>query len=247
MKKNRLFVLVFFICFLNSAYAQDSIANLPIEKKSYEMEFENGLFIRGKAIGGFFLEDWWMANLCGGLEYRFKKYHGIGLDYVFMEHFNERDTFDYVNQYETSYGFTQYDLRQYLTLDYRIYDQMKPTKGGDYFAFYGAFFIRGGNRRIWNEQGWNLQIRDFVYAKYRYFDFGMSIGLHYSFGKSGFGFDSNIGGFARIQEVYEEKVQDDLSIIVIDGMDDIKLKPVFRFNLYYLFVSRKYLKNKIIN
>ena len=54
MKKNRLFFLVFFICFLNSAYAQDSIANLPIEKKSYEMEFENGLFIRGKAIGGFF-------------------------------------------------------------------------------------------------------------------------------------------------------------------------------------------------
>jgi hypothetical protein len=54
MKKNRLFVLVFFICFLNSAYAQDSIVNLPIEKKPYEMEFENGLFIRGKAIGGFF-------------------------------------------------------------------------------------------------------------------------------------------------------------------------------------------------
>jgi hypothetical protein len=54
MKKNRLFVLVFFIFFLNSAYAQDSIVNLPIEKKPYEMEFENGLFIRGKAIGGFF-------------------------------------------------------------------------------------------------------------------------------------------------------------------------------------------------
>jgi hypothetical protein len=242
MKKNNLYIIILFLGFLNFASAQDSDKKVTINKNLYEMDFENGLFIRGKAIGGFFLEDWWMANLCGGLEYRFKKYHGIGLDYVFMEHFNERDTFDYVNQYETSYGFTQYDLRQYLTLDYRIYDQMKPTKGGDYFAFYGAFFIRAGNRRIWNEQGWHLQIRDVVYAKYRYFDFGMSIGLHYAFGKSGFGFDSNIGGFARVQEVYEEKVQDDLSIIVIDGMDDIKLKPVFRFNLYYLFGSRKYLK-----
>lgn len=244
MTKSSLNIFILFFVFLNFTSAQESDKKVTINKNPFEVDFDHGLFIRGKAIGGFLLEDWWMANLCGGLEYRFKKYHGIGLDYVFMEHFFEEDTFDRVNNIETSFGYTQYDSRQYLTLDYRIYDQMKSTKNDNYFAFYGAFFVRGGNRRIWNEEGWRLVPADFAYAKYQYFDFGMSMGLHYAFGNSGFGFDSNFGGFARIREVYEEIVQDNLTIQVNEGLEEIKLRPVFRFNLYYLFGSRKY-KNQL--
>lgn len=232
--------IVFLLSGWNGVFAQDSPNKLTIHKNPWEVDFQQGLFIRGKAIGGFFLEDWWMANICIGLEYRFRKTNSVGLDYVMMEHFFERDTFDYINQYESSFGYTNYDLRNNFILDYRKYSEMKELKDGNYLSFYGSLFLRYGNRRIFNEKGWHYGENDMIYAKYYFYDLGTSLGIHYAFGSSGFGFDTQIGVFARSQKVHEQIYHFDRDAEIKELTDPIKVKPIFRFNFYYLFGSQKY-------
>lgn len=234
--------VIFILSGWNGVQGQDSQKKSTIDKNPWEVDFQQGLFIRGKAIGGFFLEDWWMANICIGLEYRFRKTNSIGLDYVMMEHFFERDTFDSVNQYESSFGYTNYDLRNNFILDYRKYTEMKELKNGNHLSFYGSLFFRYGNRRIFNEVGWHYGENDLIYAKYYFYDLGSSVGIHYVFGDSGFGLDTQIGGFARSQKVHEQIYHYQTNTEIRELTDPIKIRPIFRLNLYYLFGSRTYKK-----
>ncbi len=202
----------------------------------YEAEMDNGLFLRGKVIASFLIEDWFIFNMGAGAEFRFKELNAVGVEYVFSEQWTERDLWDSVSRIELGTGYSQMNLMQLIAFDYRYYSDMKMGKKGKFHSFYSSIFYRTGNRRIWNENGWIYEENDTHFEKQRIQDFGLALGMHLPFKKSGFGFDFQAGACFRMYQSKKEIFHENLPIEYMDLINVKKVVPILRFNFYYLLI-----------
>ena len=148
---------------------------------------------RWKILGMQFLEDILHFNTTVGLEFRFLNYHSVGVDYVYMRHRNEEESYDILKDQYYDNGFSDFDLREYMLVDYRFYFNFRP-KAKSTFLPYVSLFTKIGESKKWYQYK-SIFTRNSSYnfrAKFR--DYGIGFGSHLGFLPEGrAGADINIG------------------------------------------------------
>ena len=188
--------MVFGLSFHLAFYAQDSL---------YLDQFDSpySLSIRGKVLGGGVLEDFKNLNYTIGIEQRFLKNHAVGVDYVFMRGRAEYESYDSVMQTYADNGYSDFDRRQYLLIDYRYYFNhfKRPCR----WLPYANILTKLGKREMW------YQYRSIFKRQADYFhisnfqEVGLAVGTHISFNYDRLVFDASLGvlrSFAAIE--YED-------------------------------------------
>ena len=185
------------------------------------------IIIRGKIIGMQFLEDVLHSNTTAGLEFRFKNYHSIGVDYVYMRHRYEEESYDTLKNEYFDNGFSDFDLREYMLIDYRFYFNFRP-KAKSTFLPYISLFTKIGENKKWYQYK-KIFSRESPYnfmTKFR--DYGIGIGAHLGFLPEGRGgADINIGLVRRFSTLNYDHSQSPLLFKTTSW------HPHMRLNLYF--------------
>ena len=172
-----------------SIYAQD---NLKMYEKN-KVKF--GIILRGKVIGGGILEDLTHFNITSGLEFRFLKYHSIGIDYVYLRQRFEEESYDSVSQDYIDNGFSNYSLREYFLVDYRFYINLFPKK--NIFPYISLFTKVGEIKNWYHNKSILGRTGDYNYRAV-FNDYGVALGTHIGISPNGrVGLDVNIGAVKR--------------------------------------------------
>ncbi|NOQ75471.1 MAG: hypothetical protein GQ574_25910 [Crocinitomix sp.] len=149
--------------------------------------------IRGKVIGMQLFEDLLHLNYSGGLELRFLNYHSIGADLVYFRNRHENESQDSITNAYFDNGFSDFDRRRYLNLDYRFYLNFWRSHNIRLIP-YVNLFTKIGDRHQWNQYK-NIFSRYEPYNyKANFNKYGFTIGFHLGFGSEGrMGLDFNVG------------------------------------------------------
>src|SRR5690606_23897337 len=87
---------------------------------------KNGLLLRGKVLGGFFIEDYWVLTATLGLEYRFTKNFSLGFDFVHVNEITEKEFYpNLVSDPDYYEEYAQKNPRTCALADLRFYPFQK--------------------------------------------------------------------------------------------------------------------------
>lgn len=200
-----------------------------------ENGIQSGLLIRGKVLGGFIIEDWWILNTTAGLEYRFHKNFSIGADFVHVnEIFEKEHYYDSTNR-DLYDEYAQKNPRTCLLTDIRFYPFQKFFNGS-IIKPYIAAFSKIGNIRTWCVPGYVFSPDDIVRRRGTFYDLGITGGIHFDF--DGGGIDFNIGYCRRFETADIEYYENDGSNRLEEKVYSERDRLAGRLNLYFFLFSK---------
>jgi hypothetical protein len=189
--------------------------------------------LRGKVIAGGILEDSKHANLTAGLEFRFRNYHAIGIDYVFFRNKYEEEAYDSLSGYYQDNGYTFTEKRRYLIIDYRFYFNF--FKSATTILPYLNVFTKQGYQTHWYQYRSNFKRIEPLTHESLIQEYGFAIGSHWgtSMSDGRFGFDTSIGIIYNDSKLLFQNTN--YSYIIDEFQSDPfrKWKMHIRVNLYY--------------
>lgn len=224
IKIRTLFLLLLFANGIQLA-AQDSWEDTLAPKHS--------VLLRGKAMPGFGIEDWFLFNTSIGAEVRITPKQSVGLDYIALWQWFEKDLWDTVTHEELTYGFSQRDFRHFIHLDYRFYWDPKFAQRKN-FSLYTSLYGKTGRARMKSEEGYLFDYGEEIKNEIHFYDAGLSLGIRSGALENNiFGVDFNIGACKRFQR-YE-------GLIYVNQSTQVSLRNLYsnrwmvwcRLNLYY--------------
>ncbi len=180
-------IIIYLLLISNSGFSQS------------ENKINNGLLLRGKLLGGFVFEDFWILNGTLGMEYRYNKNFSFGLDFVHINEIFEEEYYpDPINDPDKYMEYAQKNPRTCLLADFRFYPLQKS------FAHkrikpYLSVFSKYGYIVTWNVPNYRFKENDIVRRDGVFYDLGVAGGVHLMFNNERFGLDINIGYCQRNQ------------------------------------------------
>lgn len=212
-------IILILFSFSNNSYCQKD-----------DDSIKSSLLIRGKVLGGFFLEDVWILNATLGFEYQFLKNLSVGADFVHVnEIFEKEDHYDSTN-YDVYNEYAQKNPRTCLLTDIRFYPFRKKFHESG-IQPYLCLFSKIGNIITWNVDGYKFSNDEVVRRRGTFYDLGITAGIH--FGTNRFGLDFNIGYCQRTQKENVEYYVDGGPNRFVNNHVFTKDKLAGRLNLYY--------------
>lgn len=196
-------------------------------------DFNSKFMLRGKALVGFFLEDWYFLTATGGVEYELTPKQSLGVDYIYYRDRFERDLYDTIAKEELGHGFSQYRIRSTLLVDHRYYfHSSKNCK--TQLRLYISSYIRFTRFKVRNQEGYLLEPGDIISKKARYFDPGFAFGIR-SVGRhqKRFGIDFNVGITRRSQVENWTKYKSSEVNEVVNDFRRTRVLASTRLNLYF--------------
>lgn len=199
---------------------------------SFERKLQSGFLIRGKALGFVIIEDAFVFNFTAGIEYRFAKYHSIGVDYHFFRNRWEHEV--YLDSTYTNYNeYNGYNPRHSAVVDYRFYFPFSISRARSvrpYLQAYGRF----GNARIYYEATYPIDSGSVVHQTETFYDVGVTVGLHFGFFPKGkAGLDICAGTYRRSKLQNEEYYNPGGDNWMKYDQPLVEWLPIIRVNLFY--------------
>lgn len=200
-----------------------------------EIGINSGLLVRGKVMGGFFVEDVILLNATLGLEYRFLRNFSMGADFVHINEIYEEEHY-YDSTDWTKYNeYAQKNPRTCLLTDIRFYPFQKVFNYSP-FKPYIAAFSKLGNIKTWCVPGYVFSSNDMVRRKGTFYDLGITAGVHMDFGRGGI--DFNIGYCKRFETANIEYFETDGTNRFVENESSIKDRLAGRLNLYFFLFTK---------
>lgn len=210
-------------------------ANLFAQKMD---DIKYGLYLRGKILGGFFIEDYWIMTATAGLEYRVHKNFSFGTDFVHVNEVFEKEHYYDSTNYDVYNEYAQKNPRSCLLTDLRFYPFHKKYSAFE-FEPYIAAFSKYGSIITWCAPGYNFSNEEVVRRRGTFLDLGITVGFHSDFGKGNFGLDFNLGYCRRFETSDIEYHNDSGTNRFVYDEYKVKDRLAGRLNLYFILFSKK--------
>lgn len=214
------------------------LASTSYSQSDYDIK--NGLLLRGKVLGGFFVEDYHILTATLGMEYRFTKNFAFGLDFVHINEITEKEY--YPNPISDPYYYKEYAQKNPRTCalaDIRLYPFQNIFSNSGIHP-YLSFFSKYGKIITWTTRGYHFSENEIVKRNGNFYDIGITAGAHLAFNNDRFGLDVNIGYCQRKQIEDTEYFSNTGYNRFESNQVIIKNRLAGRLNLYfYLFSNNK--------
>lgn len=207
---------------------------------AYERGMRSGFLLRGKLAGFVIIEDIWVLNFTAGAEYRFAKYHALGVEYYFFRWRYEQEQYNNPNDPSYYEEYSSWNPRHSMLIDYRFYLPFSILRKSHMQPYLQAYY-RFGNARVYHHEKYQLDSSDIITQREKFYDIGFTAGIHWGFLPKGrMGIDINAGAYLRNKTEDIEYYNPPGDHMYVYGVKSEKWMPIFRVNFfYYLWKSKR--------